>query len=249
MSNDTIAVLLTATIDPRDTAMVARRDPHQRLEDYKTALQTCWLSERLVTNLILCENSNHDLVEIRRLCDQQSGPDRRIELISFDGLQYPPHLGKGYGELGIISYALRHSELLRDGNPLIVKVTGRLAIGNIRKLLEMTVGYPGFDISCDLRGNLQWADSRIFMARKNFLQEYLVPMQALADDSCDMTFEHVLGRATHKAIGDGFRWIPLTCTPDIRGIAGTSGTPYPTSWLRWYARDVFRRFKNWAIAR
>ena len=249
MSNDTIIVLLTATIDPRDTAMVARRDPRQRLEDYKTALKTCWLSERLVRNLILCENSNHDLADIRRLCDQQSGPDRRTELLSFEGLQYPPHLGKGFGEIGILSYALRHPKLLQEDNPLVVKTTGRLIIRNIHKLLEKIQARQDFDISCDLRGNLQWADSRIFIARANFLRDYLVPMQALADDSCGMTFEHILGRATHKAIGDGLKWIPMVCTPDIQGIAGTSGTPYPKSRARWFARDVFRRLKNWVIAR
>lgn len=249
MSRHTIIVLLTATVDPRNTAKVARRDPHQRLEDYKTALRTCWLSEPLATNLVLCENSNNDLADIHKLCDQQLGSGRRTELISFEGLQYPPHLGKGFGEIGIISYALRHSKLLREGNPLIVKVTGRLVISNIRKLLEVTLKYPNFDISCDFRGNLQWVDSRLFIARANFLRDYLVPMQALADDACGVTFEHVLGRATHKAIGDGLKWVPMMCTPDIQGIAGTCGTPYPKSWARWFTRDVFRRLKNWIVAR
>lgn len=242
-------MLLTATIDPGNIAMVARRDPRQRLDDYKKALQICWLSNQLPIDVVFCENSNFDLADIRNLCARRTIPGCQIETMSFDGQQYPPHLGKGFGEIGIISHALRHSEFLRDGNPLIVKVSGRLAISNIRKLLRMVQARPDFDISCDLRGNLQWADSRIFIARADFLRAYLVPMQALADDSRGITFEHVLGRATHRAIGDGLRWAPIVCTPDIQGISGTSGIQYPNSWTSWLTRDAFRRLKNWAIAR
>jgi hypothetical protein len=249
MSKDTTIVLLTATVDPRNVAKVARRDPRQRLEDYKTALRACWLSEQRIANLIFCENSNHDLKDIHQLCYQQSGSGRRTELISFEGQQFPPYLGKGYGEIGIISYALRHSNILQDGNPLIIKATGRLMVANIGTLIKRTLENQDFDIACDFRGNLQWVDSRIFIARKHFLQNYLVPMQDLADESCGMTFEHILGRATHKAIGDGLRWLPMSCTPEIQGIAGTCGTPYPKSWAGWFARDMFRRVKNLAVAR
>ena len=242
-------MLLTATVDPRNVVKVARRDPRQRLNDYKTALRTCWLSERCIADLIFCENSNHDLEDIHQLCNQGSALGRRTEVISFEGQQFPPHLGKGYGEIGIISYALRHSKLLLDGNPIIIKATGRLMVPNIGTLIKKTLKNQSFDIACDFRGNLQWVDSRIFIARKQFLKEYLVPMQALADDSCGMTFEHILSRATHKAMGDGLRWSPMSCTPEIHGIAGTCGTAYPKSWAGWLTRDMFRRVKHLVIAR
>jgi hypothetical protein len=244
-----IVVLLTATIDPRNTPMVVRRDPRQRLDDYMSALRKCWFSKQLKVNLVFCENSNFDIADIRVLCAKNANPNCRTEAISFDGQQYPPHLGKGFGEIGIISHALRHSKLLGDGNPLVVKVTGRLAIRNIRKLLRMIQEHSGFDISCDFRGNLQWADSRIFVASANFLRSYLVPMQGLADDSRGISFEHVLGRASHRAVGDGLRWVPMLCTPQIQGTQATSGVHYPDSWTRWLARDAFRRLKNWVIAR
>jgi len=249
MSKNTLIVLLTATVDPRDVVKVTRRDPSQRLDDYKTALRTCWLLEKRITHLILCENSNYNLQDIHHICYQQFVSDRKIELISFEGQQFPPHLGKGYGEIGIISYALSQSKILQDGDPLIVKATGRLIVANIGAVIKATLQNQDFDIACDFRGNLQWVDSRIFIARKRFLQDYLVPMQALANDSHGITFEHILGRATHKAMGDGLRWLPMRCTPEIQGIAGTCGTSYPKSWAGWFVRDVFRRVKNWAVAR
>jgi len=245
-----VVVLLTATIDPRNTVKVARNDPWQRLEDYKKAMSKCWLSENRPIDIIFCENSNCNLSELRRLCERNSKSNVRIEFLSFSGQECSSHLGKGFGEMGIIAHALQHATVLRRGNPLILKVSGRLVIGNIGSLLAALQEMSGtFHISCDLRRNLEWADARLFIARASFLRDYLVPMQQMIDDSKGLTIEHILCRATHKAIGDGLKWIPTICTPQIFGVSGTTGIPYSESFAHWAALDLFRRMKNWTIAR
>jgi hypothetical protein len=249
MGGSNIVVLLTATIDPRNMVKLVRREPQQRLDDYRNALQNCWLSNELIADLVFCENSNADLTDIHKLFAVRPLTCGRAESMSFDGQQFPRHLGKGFGEIGIISYALRHSKLLREDNPLVIKVSGRLEVVNFGKLVKLTMAHPDFDISCDFRGNLQWADSRVFISRADFLRNYLVPMQSLLDESRGITFEHILGRATHRGIADGVRWRPMQCTPDIRGVSGTTNIRYPSSLTSWLRRDGFRRLKNWTLAR
>lgn len=56
-------------------------------------------------------------------------------MLQFDGGNFPAYLGKGYGELQIIKYAVEHSELLEKCD-FIVKITGRYLVENIDTFLK-----------------------------------------------------------------------------------------------------------------
>ena len=92
-SSRSAVLLLTATIDPGNTIMVARRDPLLRLEDYRLALES-WLSAEAAAKIVVCENSGYDLAPLRRIVPTRAG--REVEFISFSGNQHGATRGKGY---------------------------------------------------------------------------------------------------------------------------------------------------------
>jgi hypothetical protein len=239
-------ILLTACVDPGEVAFVARRDPHVRLEDYKRSMRL-WLANRRVPRLVFCENSGYDLTEVEKMCGQYNIHNKQVELLTFNGQDFSPHLGKGYGEMRIIAHALARSRLIQD-HPMVMKVTGRFYVPNAGAIIK-AISRIDADVFCDLRWNLTFADSRVFCASVPFLQQYLLPLQELLDDSRNISFEKVLALAVHQAMADGRHWAMLPYAADIRGTSATGNTVFPSSIIYRAKRELFRLIKTGVLAR
>jgi hypothetical protein len=238
-SSRTVALLLTATIDPGATILVVRREPLLRLEDYRFALES-WLSSEAAVRIVFCENSAYDLAALRRLCAPETG--REVEFISFSGNEHGATRGKGYAELGIIEYAMRSSDLISNSD-VIVKCTGRLTVRNAQRVVQAIRGCD-FDIMCTLKRNLAFADSRLFAATPEFIRHYLLPRADMIDDNAGVHFEHALASATARALGDGMRWSPFPVFPRIEGISGSDGRVMTNSAVTSAAKAVYHRLRN-----
>jgi hypothetical protein len=221
LGHDTV-VLLTATINPGNVPYLVRRDPLVRSEDYKSALRS-WLADPLPCPIVFCENSGYDLTAVESLC---GGHDKRIEFLSLreDAATFPR--GKGYGEVGIVGYALKESSLLRNARR-VLKVSGRVYVPNASALVASMDRLPAVDVFCDLRRNLTWGNSRVFCASKDVLTNHLVPRRCLIDDSRGLFLEHALARAVHGVMAEGGRWSHLPVAPVVTGISGTSNRALP----------------------
>lgn len=241
-----MVVLLTATINPRQTAYVARRDPSVRLNDYRKAL-VLWLHDRGGQKLVFCENSSHDLVELERACQSNNPYGKEVEFLSFEGNNFLPQRGKGPGELAIIGYALNQSRLIKN-DAQIMKVTGRLYVKNTAEIIRQIEAQQGTEIFCDLRAGLTYGDSRIFCTSARFLKTYLIPMQELADDSKNIYMEHLLGRAVHRAMADGVTWAMMPLVPDLCGISGTGGIAYRRFLPERIVRQILQKVKSFAFS-
>jgi hypothetical protein len=237
-------LLLTATIDPGATPLVARKDPAVRLRDYQNSL-LAWLSCGATRKIVLYENSGSDISSLRDTA--RRFPDHEVEFHSFSGNESGPSKGKGYSELLGIARILQESQLIRSGK-FIVKCTGRFTVKNARKLFPM-IEATEFDVMCTLGRNLTFADSRLFAARPEFLTQYLVPQQPIIDDCNGVFFEHALACATARALADRKRWAPFPIFPDIRGISGTFGVSQ-TFGARARAREsIYHQFGNFLYKR
>ncbi|HEX9083958.1 MAG TPA: hypothetical protein VF836_04395, partial [Gemmatimonadaceae bacterium] len=162
-----VVLLLTATIDVRGVAFTKRTDPVVRLGDYKRALRS-WLGNPRTPPIVFAENSAHPLDELRSIADKENPFRHRVDFLSFDDNSYPRSLGKGFGELRIVRYAIDHSDLIGPGT-FVIKVTGRYYVENIEALIRCAELSGEADVFCDLRGNLTWADTRVFCATSAFL--------------------------------------------------------------------------------
>src|SRR5215207_2296623 len=122
-------LLMTATITPpAGVPALQRVDPADRLLDYEHALSFyLGLSSTVVDRVVLAENSDTDLGSLRRIAQEQGG-GKEVELLTFDGLDYPVEHGRSVGETRLIDTALRRSRLLGAlaEDELFWKVTGRL---------------------------------------------------------------------------------------------------------------------------
>lgn len=242
-----VVVLLTACINPGSIFNTARSDPILRLDDYKSALQK-WCACSGDVSIVFCENSGYELIELINIAQENSRSGKEVEFLSFNGQDFPAHLGKGYGEMRIIRHALENSKII-EPDSIVIKVTGRLFVKNNLELIQRLVLPDMTDVYCDLRFNMSSSDSRVFCATGLFFKKYLLPRSEHVNDSTDDIFEKVLAKSIHSALADGLKWSMLPTTPWMIGIAATSNQPIPDSRMRVLARDLFRRIKKAVVAR
>lgn len=235
-------VLLTCTIDVRGIAFMQRSNIEERLNDYTHAFRH-WLNNDNVKNIVFIENSGHDLRSFQEMA--HNFPEKKVELISFDGQDFDRNLGKGYGEMLALKKALHESEILRVTKRFI-KVNGRYHVPQIRQVANVWQDAP--DVISDFSKNLTWSDSRIFGGTREFLDLFLLPELIKVDDSAGTYFEHALARATHIAIAKGLRW--ALCPPvPIIGVSGTENKPYKRSKSKEILKFELYKIKKLLLAR
>jgi len=233
-------LLLTATVDVRGVEMLARTDPDDRYRDY------CWALERWANcpgfaALVLVENSGYDISGFRDVVDGSLLRPEAVEFLSFDGQDFPRHLGKGYGETINLEYVMANSQLLAADDYMLVRSNGRNVIQNIGAFLEVLDGQV--DVLCDLQQSLTWADGRVLAGTISFFRDYVCRFGREVDDSRGYNFEHALARAIHAAMADGLRWSPFPEPPLIQGYSGTSNRPIADGRLKRFARKAQHRVK------
>ncbi len=158
---------MTATITPPNIVTnLSRTDPHQRLQDYKAALQFYLdLPSEVLPRILFVENSNSDVAELRNMAARY--PDKETEFVTFYGLEYPPGFGRGYGEAKLMDYGMDHSGLIAKlrTDDVIWKATGRLKLLNFA---ELSASVPdSAALYCDLKDYpMPWMDMRFFAFSK-----------------------------------------------------------------------------------
>lgn len=142
---------------------LARIDPAERLEDYRRALEFYLsLPDRAVDRIVFAENSNSDLGVLAELVEERGG-NKDVELLPFDGLDYPVEYGRGVGETMLIETALSRSRLLGALGPddPFWKITGRLRIQTFERLVATAPA--GAALYADFRRYPRhWVDTRVF---------------------------------------------------------------------------------------
>ena len=245
--HEDIVVLLTATVNVRGVSFMKRSDPQVRLKDYEQSLRL-WLANPDSPTLIFCENSGYNLTPLMRIYKECNPYSKKAEFLSFDGNNYARDLGKGYGEIQTIDYALQHSKFI-GSDTMVIKVTGRYYIANVASIQRGIWNGPKTEVYCNLQTNLTVADTRIFCASVSFLKKFLFAMQEIANDSQGIYIEHILARATHQCMAQGLGWSLLPCYPDIRGVSGTNDAIYSVSIFSRLKRNFIQGLKAAILAR
>ena len=226
LANASTCLLLTATIKVKeDMVFTTRKDTNTRLNDYKQAL-TLWLAHPDIKSLVLVENSGSDISELREIANQT--PEKNVEFLSFKVPELDGSLGKGYGEMICLQYAIEHSQLLAR-SPQFVKVTGRYFLRNATDFLHFADSRRDAAIICDMLLNLTWADSRVFAGTTDFLRNYLFPLKEEVNDSQGSNFEHVLARAVHACMANCGAWAEPPFPLEVQGVSGSQDRGWQVS--------------------
>lgn len=218
LGKETRIIVLTACIRPKGMAKTALQNEEERKEQYIKALS--WYLENTTLPILFVENSNIDI----SLTFENYIKKGRLEMLTFNGNDYPKHLGKGYGEALILKHALANSKLLNSAD-YIIKITGRLILPDINKILSY---YSKGKYACLHLGRLRyWKDkkieSKIMYVHKSLLNDYFLPQYNKLNDSEGYTFERLLYDSCRQWIENGNKLHVFYRPLRIIGHSGTTG--------------------------
>lgn len=216
MVNDYIyksVILLTATIVPNGTSNTALQNSEIRKDQYLQVIE--YYLKNTCCKIVVCENTNTNIYDDIKH-EQKSC---RLEYITFPGNDYDKNRGKGYGEAAIIKYALENSEFLKSADYLF-KITGRVKIKNIKKLIRRKIYRDQNVIGIECWG-YNWIHSVCFFCCKDWLYTIVKSYGEKLDDDT-FCFQTMLHNAVLRTKGINI----VSIHPYIDGISGKTGKPY-----------------------
>ena len=126
-------LLMTATITPLNAPVLTRTNPVDRLHDYQGALDSYLdLIDRPLDKIVFVENSDSDVTTLREMAERRN-LSGRVEFLCNYGQHAYCELGRPYGEMKLLDYAMANSEAIRDAgeDAIVWKITGRYIIKNL----------------------------------------------------------------------------------------------------------------------
>lgn len=211
-----ILLLLTGTIQPNSRDVLAVTDPEIRKQHYLEAISFYFASTPY--KIVFAENSGTSLAEYFPKSD-------RLEFLIFQSPAIIPDKGKGWKEMEIIEYTLKNSKLITSES-LIIKITGRLKVMNIKKIIPPKVNMlqnHNKIVMSNIYRKLKM-DSRCFLFTKEFWP-YLRKHGNFID--LGFSFEKALWQAIveFKVNGKG-SYKQFSQPMRIQGVSGGFGIAY-----------------------
>ena len=214
-------ILLTSCVNPNGMPFTALSDINVRKQQYLDALR--FYVNNTPLPIVYVDNSNVDIKEYNVISNIV---DDRLELLSFDGNHDKEH-GKGYGELEIIDYAIKHSNIINSNkNVSIIKITGRLVIVNIMTILNQlkyNILPSSNSVICSMNSDFSMADSRLLIAPLNFYKRLIENRMAI-NDSEGVYLEHVLCSLIKKQ--NLYAFHTFFSEPQYQGVSGSTNLTY-----------------------
>lgn len=227
-SENRIAILLTACVNPNGMSFTKLQNPSERLDQYLKAIS--FYLQNTNFSIVICENTNINFSQY--FPSEVEG--QRLECLSFNGNSYNKSLGKGYGEAKIIEYALLNSRLIKQSQ-YVLKITGRLIFRNINEITKFEWLLNGNVSFCDYSNPLKrFLSSVIFCLPTGLLSSFVEQALISVNDSKGVFFEHVLYDivTTYKHTP-----LPFLFCPIVEGVRGTSNKPYKKANKNLYRLD------------
>lgn len=224
-------ILLTGCINPEDMGFTKLQNPEIRKLQYIEAIK--FYLNNTDSLVVFVENSGVDLsVEFLN-----SRHKERLECLSFFGNNFDRGLGKGYGEMLILKHAFQNSTFIVGGSS-ICKITGRYKVLNIRPILKSYEKYE-CNVMVNLPRQLRYADSRIFIADRDFYTDFLFRTINMINDSLGAYFEHALNKAVLMSIIEKkYSYLPFKYSPRLKGKSGTDNLNYDDSFSHWFLQNL-----------
>ena len=131
--NNEPVLLMTSAIDHRG-CVASLFDSKTRERQYWKTLKTVFpiLRGGAVSAVVYVDNSGWDLSVFRNAVPEDLLP--KIEFVALPPDEFDPSRGKSWNEMLAIDKVLATSCFLRDGNPLVLKQTGRYSILNLKTI-------------------------------------------------------------------------------------------------------------------
>jgi hypothetical protein len=233
-------ILLTATITPPQNAAQLRRiDPLVRLQDYEKAFEFYLkkIKQGVIFSIVFSDNSNSDLKTLRNLVNKYDLL-KQVEFISFEGLDYPPAYGRGYGEFKMLDYVMSNSRLIRDADPTsnVWKITGRYILENIEGVIRTKPLLAQF--YCNYRNIPRyWVDLYVLCWSRNYYEQcikgvYLELREDAGGGSAEQAFRRKMeSKKSTLLVTNRFATVPL-----LQGYRGLDNKNYKEMGFKLFLR-------------
>jgi hypothetical protein len=222
--------LLTGTINPRkfNTPKTKLMDEKVRLKQYVETIEKYILNSNFEI-IIFCENSNYKY-DYKNLMNLARKNKKNLEIVRFLGNKKEVlNKGKGYGEGEIIDYALENSKYLKKPNQTFYKITGRIFIKNINKILKKSCEQNYFfSVGKDHCVTL------FFKCSVEFYKKNLIGAGRLCNELKGTYLEEIF---FHKLIGISSEISRIYEYPIYDGMSGTNAIQYKNG-LKWFIRNL-----------
>ena len=215
-------LLLTGCIKPNCTDKIVCNDWQKRQEMYVSAIN--WYLENTDYDLTFCENSGTD---ISPLFAKWRG---RVEFLTYYSAPTVPDRSRSYKEMEILEYVIEKSQKMKEAE-MVVKITGRLQLLNVKKLVE-SIGRKvkneavGF-VSAYKHSYKPWSDCKFIFFSPNFLP-YLTMQKEKT--SATYPFEWATGDAIRAAVAAGFKFVYPPYWDRVHGQGMNGGIYDKTPW-------------------
>jgi hypothetical protein len=235
--NNNCVILLTASIKVGEIVNTKYTNSELRKNDYINSL--FYYLNRTNNKIVFVENTNTDLSEYFFKYIE----DGRLEMLTFEGNKFNPNLGKSFGEIEIIEFAINNSKILNSCNN-ILKITGRYQILNINTLNLLFQKYENSLIG-SFFCKLEMMDSRIFLAPRFFYLQCLLEYKHFIDESKQKYFEHALALACFKFLSNPNNiFFEFNHLPRIHGTFATFNKKYNSRLIYYVFRNSLFHLKK-----
>jgi hypothetical protein len=222
MQWDKCALVITSSVyvNTRYTALL---DAGERERQYFDSLEF-YIRETPFQKIIVCDGSGYIFPGLMRWLAEEH--HKQLELLSFNGdkTAMEQH-GKGYGEGEIMEFVMAHSRLLKEVEGFL-KVTGRLKLTNVEKLLQKAHHRQNYFMPISLI-RPRWlvppaarpcVEVRVYYTTKDVFKNVLLDAYLNVSDDKTYFLEH----AYHDALAASA--VKVQCFPLAPEITGTSGS-------------------------
>ena len=118
-----------------------------------------------------------EIYSIKKYAEERN---KKLEILSFQGdAQMILQKGKGYGEGEILKYAIDNSKLI-EKEDYIIKLTGRLTVSNLDKIIKMATKQEMFINKLSIKGKI--ADTRLYIVKKDIYEKVFADIYLEIDD-------------------------------------------------------------------
>lgn len=221
-ASDEVVLIISGCIRPNlKQRFLVLKDEEERLQQYVASIRF-YITASPFSKILFCDNSNYQYPQVDELMKLAQEGGKTFEWLTFQGdaEKILVH-GKGYGEGEIIRYALEHSKLAANARAF-AKVTGRLTISNIFKVVKHTrsnMNYFNRDI---YRGHSK--DTRFYLCdidfyKKNLMDAYLETCE-IPGKECAIEDIFYTRLRSEKSCRN------LMAFPSFQGCSGGNGKDY-----------------------
>ena len=235
-------ILLTATISPPSNAKnLAVVDSNLRLQQYLSAFEFYLqqLQKKYFSHIVFVDNSGSDCSTLNKLV-VENNLSNQVEIISYNGLDYPVIYGRGFGEFKLVEYAMLNSHIIlsADEYAAIWKITGRYIVTNLALIIKANPTKADFYFHCR-NYPMPWIDLYILKWKKSaypkFLSKIYLQLKEGEDaESSEQKFRRIVDlNLTNINMIKRFNIIP-----NLVGIRGYDNQPYQNT-CKHQIRSIF----------